>query len=152
MYAHILIATDGSQLADKGLEHGLALAKELGAKVTILTVSEPFPRYEMAEDLPLAGAPPKLDAHHGFSRACRQAAHGILARARGMADLAGVPAETIHVDDARPAEAIVETAQYEKCDLIVMASHGRRGVGRLFFGSQTVETLTHSSVPVLVVR
>ena len=151
MYGHILIATDGTDLAGRGLEHGLALAKKLGAKVTILNVSEPFPVYELSEDLPLAGAPPNLDAHHLFRRACRQTARGVLDRARGRADLAGVSAEAVHVDDARPAEAIVETARHRKCDLIVMASHGR-SPGRLFLGSQTIETLTQSPVPVLVVR
>ena len=79
-------------------------------------------------------------------------ADGVLARAKAAADKLGVVAETVHVSDALPAEAIMETAKSRGCSLIAMSSHGRRGLGRLLLGSQTSEVLAHSPVPVLVVR
>ena len=149
MYTHILIATDGSQLAQKGVDHGLSLARQLKGKVTILNVSEPLPFYTMGGEFGVAAPPIDFEAYRQGSR---DAATRILDKAKAAADKAGVPAETVYVEEMRPAEAIVETAKEKNCNLVVMASHGRRGLGRLFLGSQTVETLTHSPVPVLVVR
>jgi len=149
MYTHILIATDGSELAQKGLDHGLSLAMKLGGKVTILNVSEPIPAYAMGGEF---GMPSPAIDFEAWRQSGREAAARILGKAREAADRIGVAAETVHVEGMRPAEAIVETAGDKGCNLIVMASHGRRGLGRLFLGSQTIETLTHSSVPVLVVR
>lgn len=149
MYTHILIATDGSELAQKGLDHGLSLARKLEGKVTILNVSEPVPVYAMGGEFGPAGPAIDLEA---YRQGGREAARKILGEAEAAAEKAGVPAETVHVELMRPAEAIVETAKDRGCNLIVMASHGRRGLGRLFLGSQTIETLTYSPVPVLVVR
>ena len=149
MYTHILIATDGSALAQKGLDHGLSLARQLGGRVTILNVSEPIPAYAMGGEF---GMPTPAIDFESWMQSGREAAAKILGKAKEAAERAGVGAETVHVEGMRPAEAIVETARDKDCNLIVMASHGRRGLGRLFLGSQTIETLTHSTVPVLVVR
>jgi nucleotide-binding universal stress UspA family protein len=149
MYTHILIATDGSELAQKGLDHGLSLARMLGSKVTILNVSEPIPVHAIGAEYGAMGTAIDFEA---YREAGKEAADRILRKAKEAADKFGVAAETLYVELMRPAEAIVETAQERSCNLIVMASHGRRGLGRLFLGSETIETLTHSSIPVLVVR
>lgn len=150
MYKQILISTDGSEVARKGVDHGLALARSVGAKVVIVTVTEPFPIYAGAA----AGAgwaPAPMEAAEYEARQ-KGAAETTLADAKAAADRLGVDAETVHVPEAHPAEAIAETAANRHCNLIVMASHGRRGIRRLLLGSQTSEVLAHSSVPVLVVR
>lgn len=150
MYTHILIATDGSELAQKGVDHGLSLAKNLGAKVTILTATEPFP---MTASMGVgAGWVPGPDDMSLYEQGQKEFADKLLAKVKTAADAMGVTAAILHVPDLRPAEAIVESAQSEGCNLIVMASHGRRGLGRLILGSQTSEVLTYSKVPVLVVR
>lgn len=148
MYHHILISTDGSELAAKGLDHGLTLAKALGAKVTILTVTERFPSYVASGGEVWIAA----DMEGEFKSARRQAAEDILNAAAAAAARIGVPVELVHAGDTIPAEAIVETAKQRDCSLICMSSHGRRGLGRLLLGSQTAEVLAHSPVPVLVVR
>lgn len=150
MYKQILISTDGSEVAQKGVNHGLALAKSVGAKVTIVTVTEPFPIYAGAA-AGVGWAPPPMETAEHQARQ-KNAAEQTLADAKAAADRLGVDAETVHVPEAHPAEAIVETASNRHSDLIVMASHGRRGIRRLLLGSQTSEVLSNSAVPVLVVR
>lgn len=150
MYEQILISTDGSELAQKVVDHGLGLAKSLGAKVTIVTVTEPFPIYAGAA----AGAgwaPPPMETVE-YEERQKEMAEKTLAQAKAAADRLGVDAETVHIAEAHAAEAIVETANSQHCSLIVMASHGRRGIRRLLLGSQTSEVLANSSVPILVVR
>lgn len=148
MYNHILISTDGSEVAQKGVDHGLSLAKSLNAKVTIVTVTEPLPIYFGA-----AGADwtPSSFELKEYQTTQKQSADQILAAAKKAADRLGVAVETRHVPNARPAEAILETATANGCSLIAMASHGRRGLHRLLLGSQTSEVLAHSPVPVLVI-
>ena len=146
MYKHILIATDGSELAQKGVDHGLSLAKNLDAKVVVVTVTEPFPIYA-GEGWALGpGDFERYDADQ------IKFAQELLAPIKASADRLGVTCETRHVPNRRPAEAILDTAAEEDCSLIVMASHGRRGLERLFLGSQTQEVVSRSSLPVLVVR
>ncbi|RHZ94669.1 universal stress protein [Cereibacter sphaeroides] len=149
MYQHILIATDGSETAGKGLDHGLTLARALGAKVTIITVTEAFPLYAASAGEAWV-APVELDTDYEARQ--KERAEGILKDAREAADRMGVSAEVLHVPGSLPAEAIVEAARSRDCSLICMSSHGRRGLGRLLLGSQTAEVLAHSPVPVLVVR
>lgn len=149
MYHHILIATDGSELATRGLEQGLSLAKSLGARVTVITVTERFPVFAGAAGEAWAAAAAELES---FDSRQAQMAAEVLAAATTAAAAAGVPADTLHVADALPATAIVEAAAKAGCDLIVMSSHGRRGLGRLLLGSQTAEVLAHSPVAVLVIR
>lgn len=149
MHDHILLATDGSDVAQRGVDHGLSLAKALGSKVTIVTATEPFPFPSRAV---AAGWAPGGDDRVGYEKSQKEFAEGVLKAAKAAAEKLGVEATTVHVAETHPATAIIETAQAQGCSLIVMASHGRRGFGRLLLGSQTSEVLTHSKMPVLVVR
>jgi nucleotide-binding universal stress UspA family protein len=149
MYANILLSTDGSDVARKGVEQGIALAKALNAKVIVITVTEPLPiDYGSGH---AAGWIPTQEAVDSFDAAHKQRAGEVLDDARAMAEQIGISAELLHVPNAHPATAIIETAKSRGCDLIVMASHGRRGLRKLFLGSQTSEVLVDGSVPVLVV-
>jgi nucleotide-binding universal stress UspA family protein len=149
MYTHLLIATDGSELADRGVAHGLALASRLGATVTFVNVTEPFPIFAWGGAMVGYAAGDELAA---YQEEARRFAQEVLDKCKASADLAGVRAKVLHVEDRKPAEAILELSQVQACDLIVMASHGRRGLGRLLLGSQTAEVLSYTEIPVLVVR
>ena len=150
MYANILLSTDGSDVARKGLAHGIALAKGLNAKVTVITVTEPLPvDYGSGH---AGGWIPSQEEFDRFDAACKERAGKVLDEARAMAEKFGIPAELLHVPNAHPATTIIETAKSKGCDLIVMGSHGRRGLRKLFLGSQTSEVLADGSVPVLVVH
>jgi nucleotide-binding universal stress UspA family protein len=148
MYKHILIAIDGSELADKGLRHGLRLAKALGAAVTIVTVTDFWSPIAMANEALRGKRNPSAD----YEKAMAEVAERILHAAETKAQAAGVEANPIHVADKHPAQGIVEMAATRGCDLIVMSSHGRRGAKRLMLGSQTAEVVTHTTIPVLVIR
>jgi nucleotide-binding universal stress UspA family protein len=145
MYRHLVIATDGSELADKAVQHGLALAKELGARVTAVTVSEPLPPV-MTADATVAFPIPE------YEQAAATTAARILDKVRADARSREIACEVVHVKDQVPADGIVETAQARGADLIVMASHGRRGLSKLLLGSQANKVVTQSSIPVLVCR
>ncbi len=148
MYKHILIATDGSELAARGVEHGLALAAPLGARVTVLNVSEPL-RQEAARAAALGGiADPVVRYDQQIDEEMKKRFQSIEQRAAEH----GVTVDLLHEIDDHPAEAIVRTAKLRDCDVIVMSSHGRRGAARLLLGSQTAEVLAHTTLPVLVVR
>jgi len=145
MFKHILIATDGSELAGRAVAAGFALARELQAKVTAVTVTEPWTALVSAD----AGiAFPVED----YEKSANENAALILTTVNKLARKADITCSTIHAKDQFPAEGILETARTNNCDLIVMASHGRRGLGRLLLGSQAVKVLTHSNVPVLICR
>lgn len=149
MYARILIATDGSELSDKGLAQGVALAKRLGSEVAITTVTEPWT--SVATDAAIGWSvaySPAADYDKGMA----EWAAGVLKASADKARAEGVEARTIHVPNAHPADGIIALAEGENFDLIVMASHGRRGLGRLLLGSQATAVLTHSKVPVLIVK
>jgi nucleotide-binding universal stress UspA family protein len=148
MYKHILIATDGSELANHALAHGLALAKEVKARVTLVTVTQLWSAFDMAHKAREGNRDPLNE----FEKIAVASAKAILDAAAQKAKIAGVACELIHVPDQHPAEGIIATAEKNGCDLIVMASHGRRAVGRLLLGSQAVEVLSHSKVPALIVR
>lgn len=145
MYKSILIPTDGSDFAGKGVEAGLALAAALGARVDLLVVTEPIPAYAGLDGGAYAAA------FADFDQVQAETAAKVLSSVKQRADAQGVAAATHHVARAQPAEAILATAKAQGSDLIVMASHGRRGVRRLLLGSQTAEVLAHAAVPVLVV-
>jgi Universal stress protein UspA and related nucleotide-binding proteins len=149
MYGHILIATDGSDVATRGVDHGLSLAKALGARVTVVFATEPFPFPSRAIGAGWSATATDMERYEASQK---DYAEGVLKAVRDRADAMGVKAETVHVPDAHPATAIIDTAKARDCSLIVMASHGRRGIGRLILGSQTAEVLSHSPVPVHVVR
>jgi nucleotide-binding universal stress UspA family protein len=148
MFKHILIATDGSELADKAVVHGLTLARALNAKATAVTVTEPWDALSMAAIAEAKMRNPIAD----YEEHMAAAANRILSSVGGKAKKLEVECATIHVKDRHPAEGIVETAQVHVCDLIVMASHGRRGLAKLLIGSQANRVVTLSPVPVLVCR
>lgn len=148
MYKHILIATDGSELARKGLEHGLSLAKPLGAKVTVLTVSEPM-RPEVERAARMGGVDDPAGRFDQQIDAIMKERFAFIEQ-RGSEH--GITADLMHEIDDSPAEAIVRFAKLRGCDLIVMSSHGRRGVQKVLLGSQTSEVLANTTIPVLVVR
>ncbi|ODT86600.1 universal stress protein [Phenylobacterium sp. SCN 70-31] len=147
MYRHILIPTDGSEVAQKGVQAGVELAKALGAKVTFVIASEPLPVFTDPGVL----ASPAFDMA-AYSGAQDENARRALDGAKAAAAGAGVAADGVHVPRSQPAEAILDTAKAQGCDLIAMASHGRRGVGRLLLGSQASEVVTRSAIPVLVLK
>ena len=139
MYANILLSTDGSDVARKGVEQGIALAKALNAKATVITVTEPLlVDYGGGH---AGGWIPSPEEFDRFDAACKERAGKVLDEARAMVEQIGISAELLHVPNARPATAIIETAKSRGCDLIVMASHGRRGLRKLLLGSQTSEVL-----------
>lgn len=148
MHKHILIATDGSDLATKAVESGLSLARQIGARATILTASEDWSVFEMAHRA-REGASNPIEEYETLARANAEA---ILARCSEMAQTAGVVCDVIYARESHPAEAIVENAKSRGCDLIVMASHGRRGIDRLLLGSQTSRVLALTDLPVLIYR
>lgn len=144
MYKHILITTDGSELSTKGLLHGLELAKAVGARATVVTITDVWSSGVLA-----AAGPASIGE---FEAAMQSAVEDILAEASKRCEETGITFEVKHIPNRYPADAIVETAQNLGCDLIVMASHGRRGLRKALLGSQTSEVLTTSTIPVLVVR
>lgn len=133
MYKHILIPTDGSQVARDAIPRAVALAKVLGAKVTGITVTVPSEVFDDATRM-LADA------------------EKYLGEVRDAASAAGVSCSIIRAEHEQPYQAIIDAAKNNGCDLIVMASHGRHGVSALVLGSETVKVLTHCTVPVLVYR
>ena len=149
MYANILLSTDGSDVARKGVKQGIALAKALNAKVTVITVTEPI--YIDYGGGHAGGHIPSQEEVDNYEAVSKASAGKVLDGARAMAAQIGIAAEFLHVTNVHPATAIVETAKSRGCDLIVMATHGRRGLRKLFLGSQTSEVLVNGSVPVLVV-
>ncbi len=149
MYKHILIATDGSELSEKGLDHGLALARALDAAVTVVTVTanEFLSPYAMAGEVADG-----INPLETYRKATEAEASEILRSASDKARSVGVGITTRHIAERPPAEGIIEAATEHNCDLIVMSSHGRRGVTRLLLGSQTAEVVATTTIPVLVVR
>ena len=146
MYRHILIPTDGSELAQRAVRHGLGLAKALGAKVTAATVEASFNVYAVpsSRDLQMSGAFAEY-AEHAKAHAGK-----ILSSVAEAARAAGVACETAQLEDDHPHEAIIEAAKQMGCDLFVMGSHGRSGIAAVVLGSVTNKVLTHTSIPVLV--
>jgi nucleotide-binding universal stress UspA family protein len=145
MFKHILIPTDGSDLSRKAVLYGVRLAKELGAKVTGLTVAEPYRVATMDTIL--------ISVDEGdYEEQSRVLSEKAMEQVKMAAQAAGVPCETVREVNDQPYRAIIDAAQALQCDLIVMASHGRRGISALLLGSETAKVLTHSTIPVLVYR
>jgi nucleotide-binding universal stress UspA family protein len=140
MYRHILIPTDGSELAEHGVTQGLALAKSLGAKVSVIFVVEPFS--EMSGRF--------IEAVASYAELRKEQAKSALDRAANMAKKAGVSCETIQAESGQPHQAIIAAAEDKGCDLISMSSHGRSGLSAFLIGSVTNKVLTHAKTPVLV--
>ena len=147
MHKHILIATDGSEISTKAVSNGIDLARQLGARVTVLTATELWSVIEMTRH-----AHDKTNPILAYEEKASEYAQKVLAAASAQAAQAGVPCETVHISDLKPADAVVEIAAKRGCDLIVMGSHGRRGVNRLLLGSETARVLALTTIPVLVYR
>jgi nucleotide-binding universal stress UspA family protein len=147
MYKHILIPTDGSTLSHKTVVAGVKLAQALGAQVTGLFAAPAATPLVYRDLLPVGYGTPEENAV-----LIQRAAQRYLAVIERAAKAAGVPCETVSVTDDFPADAILSLAKKRKCDLIFMASHGRRGLSGLLLGSETQKVLTHARTPVLVHR
>jgi nucleotide-binding universal stress UspA family protein len=147
MFKHIMIPTDGSELSDKAIDAGVAFAQEVNARVTGFTA---VPEYKVPSEI-------ELMSRHGVSleqyeRQARVQAETALQKIADRARAAGVAYDAEFVQSDIPHEAIVRAALQRGCDLIFMASHGRRGISALIHGSQTQGVLTHSTIPTLVYR
>jgi len=147
MYRNILVATDGSRLSAKAITHAVALARALGAKLTGFYASPDYPLPAYADGVMYEPVSPQE-----YAATCKKEADRILSAIGAKAKAAGIRFTAVHAIAAAPWEAILAAARKEKCDAIVMASHGRRGVSALLLGSETQKVLTHSKLPVIVVR
>jgi nucleotide-binding universal stress UspA family protein len=144
MFKRILVPTDGSDITGKAIDTAIKLAKSTGARLYAISVKEPFPYSAISEMQP---TPPQE-----FFDAQERIASKRVAVVAEACKAAGVECQAHTVEALHPWEAIIDHAQRNECDLLVMASHGRRGVSALLLGSETQKVLTHSKVPVLVVR
>jgi len=144
MFKRILVPTDGSDLSNKAVAAAIELAKTLKAAMVGMTTLEPYSYSNLSEY-----RPETLD---DYESRMDQVGAERLATMADMATKAGVPVETVTVKSFLPYEAIIDTAKGKGCDLIVMASHGRRGLNAVLLGSETQKVLTHSTVPVMVYR
>ena len=144
MYKRILVPTDGSDISVKAVTAAISLAKLTGGELMTVSVKEPFPYSAISEMQPV---PPQE-----FYDAQERIASGHVKQVVEAAAAAGLSCKGHTVEALHPWEAIIDHATTAGCDLIVMASHGRRGVAALLLGSETQKVLTHSTLPVLVVR
>ena len=144
MFKRILVPTDGSDITGKAVDKAIGLAKSVGATLYAISVKEPFPYSAISEMQP---TPPQE-----FFDAQERIAAKRLALVTDAAKAAGVACQAHSVEALHPWEAIIDHAKRNECDLVVMASHGRRGVSALLLGSETQKVLTHASIPVLVIK
>ncbi len=147
MYKRILIATDGSPLSDKAVESGLGLAALSGASVVALKVVPRYPRSYFEGSAPL-----NRDEIKAIEQRWSDAALKDLSAVKELGSAEGVSVKSVVARSELIAETIIATATKNNCDLIVMASHGRKGLKRVLLGSETQHVLTHSEIPVLVLR
>ena len=147
MYKHILIPIDGSATADKAIEAGIEFARSAKAKVTLFTA---VPEYQPPGDAELMAR--RVISLWDHERISRDRAQAILRPAAERLRAAGVECATAYAECNRPHEAIIDAARAHCCDLILMSSHGRRGLSELWYGSETHAVLKHSSIPTLVYR
>jgi nucleotide-binding universal stress UspA family protein len=145
MYSHILLPTDGSELSKMALREGVDLAKTLGARVTVITVTPPF---HVSSFSPIM-LPDTPEQHRKHMAAL---ASQNLDVAKKIAGVAGISCDVVHAEHDHPYRAIIDCAQDRGCDAILMASHGRRGMSAVVLGSETLKVLTHSIIPVIVYR
>ncbi|WP_077037768.1 universal stress protein [Pelomonas sp. KK5] len=144
MFKRILIPTDGSDITAKAVNAAIGMARVHGATLYVLSAKEPFPYSAVSEMQP---TPPQE-----FFDAQERIATTRVKDVQALAAAAGIPCELTTVEALHPWEAIIEHAAEHQCDLVVMASHGRRGVSALLLGSETQKVLTHCKIPVLIVR
>ena len=148
MYQHIMLPIDGSELSLKAVHEGVNVAKALGSKITLITVVSP---YRLSVTSPItSGFVDEIEKRH--DEESKKEAQKLHTEVVAGAKSEGVQCDSLVVMGDNPYARITENAQTRKCDLIVMASHGRRGFDAVVLGSETVKVLTHSKIPVLVVR
>jgi len=147
MFKHILIPTDGSDLSKKAVKKGIELAKTLNARITLVHA---VPEFRVIADESFVSLTPA--AKKRFEEESRQRAQKMLDAIVEQAKAQGVRCTGVSVANDLPYQQIIATAKSSKCDLIMMASHGRRGIASVLLGSETAKVLTHSTIPVLVVR
>ena len=147
MYQRILIATDGTPLSNKAADHGIELATLAGAEVIVLTV---VPRYPVSYIE--GGMSIPVTTVGDVEKQWADAAQAVVDKVKGAAEARGVKAKAVTKRSDLVSESIIATAKKYQCDLIVMASHGRKGIKRVLMGSETTQVLTHSHIPVLVLR
>jgi nucleotide-binding universal stress UspA family protein len=146
MFHTILVPTDGSPLSDKAVDGAIEFAKQIHGKIVTISVAEPAPFVALSEG---GAIPGDLEAYE--EQALEVARHRVQ-RVAAAAATAGIPCETVATISPSPYEEIIRAAEQFRCDIIFMASHGRRGLSRLFVGSETQKVLAHSTIPVLVYR
>ena len=146
MFKHILISTDGSPVANKAAKAGIALAHALGAKVTAYCALEEL------QPIYVEGYSFNQKEIDGFEERAREAGQKRVDAIGKMAKAAGVPFASVVTKALTPYEGIIAAAKKQKCDVIFMASHGRRGLSKLIMGSVTQKVLAHSRIPVVVYR
>jgi nucleotide-binding universal stress UspA family protein len=145
MFKHLLIPTDGSELSQAAIQAGVQFAKSINARITGFHA---MPKFHV-----IAYGPEIVsDTREQFDKDCKAHADRFLAVIVQAAKAADVPCETVLQTTDHPYEAIIATAKEKGCDLVMMASHGRRGVKALILGSETQKVLSHSTIPVLVFR
>jgi nucleotide-binding universal stress UspA family protein len=147
MFKHILVPTDGSTLSADTVARAVTFAKEISARITFLFAKPDYPVAFYGEGALIDPTTPDK-----FAEMAERQAREILANCEGLAREAGVVAASVSITNDVPYEAIIDGADANGCDLIFMASHGRRGLSGLLLGSETQKVLTHSSIPVLVYR
>jgi nucleotide-binding universal stress UspA family protein len=147
MFKHLLVPTDGSPLSDNAVERAVSFAREAKAQLTFLFVAPDNSTSIYGDDALMRSIDPLLLANSINNRV-----HNVLNKVQTTADAGGVSCQVVSVVSNEPFEAIIATAENRGCDLILMASHGYRGVKGLLLGSQTQKVLTHSTIPVLVYR
>lgn len=149
MYTKIICAIDGSELSTKALRHALGLAAKLGAKVTAVTVTEPSVIVSPGAEMMMVDTSALIA---DLDKAKAESAKGTLAEAEALANADGIAMTGVHIANSTAADGILHAAKEQGADLIIMGSHGRRGLGRLLLGSQAAEVLSHSPLPVLIVK
>jgi nucleotide-binding universal stress UspA family protein len=147
MFKNILVPTDGSTLSYRAIKRAVQLAKEQKSRVTGFYVGPAWDSKPVGDAVLLGFVNPQQHAAN-----VKKTADGFLGVVRKAAAAAGVPCKCFHAEGSYPYEKIVKAAQDNRCDLIVMASHGRRGISKLLLGSETAKVLAHSTVPVMVCR
>ncbi len=147
MFKHLLVPTDGSELSQATVKRAVSFAKDAGARVTFFYAQPDFP-------MPIYGEGALIDptTPEQFAKSAKEEADRILEAAEKVADEIGVTADSDTVVNEVPYKAVIDAADRHGCDLIFMASHGRRGISALLLGSEAQKVLTHSKIPVLIYR
>jgi nucleotide-binding universal stress UspA family protein len=145
MFKSILLPTDGSQLSERAAQTAIEFAKIHGARITVVSVLQPLPVVPLAD----AAVMPDIGV---FDREVRRNVQASLDKVQAAATAAGIECDAVLGEANSPYEVIVKTAEERHCDIILMASHGRKGLNKLFLGSETQKVLAHTHLPVLVLR